>query len=154
MNRRHLIASGFVLTPLAALMLPACGDEGRWPEGMLPFKWDRDTCARCSMAISDRRFAAQIRGGPKNSAFKFDDIGCAATWYATKLADQPWITEAATRFWVAEFAGQGERWLDARRAYYLEGMSSPMGYNHAAYAEPQNSGIDFDALRQKTASGP
>jgi copper chaperone NosL len=32
--------------------------KGGWPDGMVEIKWDRDTCPRCSMVISDRRFAA------------------------------------------------------------------------------------------------
>jgi len=64
MDRRRFLAAGFALTPLAAA-LSACGKDEGWPEGMHPIKWDRDTCVRCSMVISDRRFAAEMRGGPK-----------------------------------------------------------------------------------------
>lgn len=151
MRRRALLAHGFVLTPLATL-LTACGDEGSWPKGMLPFKWDRDNCLRCGMAISDRRFPAQIRGGPKNTAFKFDDIGCAATWYDEKRKEYPWMMDVATRFWVADFGSKGERWLDARSAYYLSGKTSPMGYNYGAFSQAQSGSLDFNAMSRKTAS--
>ncbi|MEI8168915.1 MAG: nitrous oxide reductase accessory protein NosL [Rhodoferax sp.] len=150
MRRRDLLAHGFLLTPLATL-LTACGDEGHWPEGMVPFKWDRDNCTRCKMSISDHRFAVQLRGGPKNMAFKFDDIGCATTWRAEKLKEFPWMTEAATRFWVADFDSQGEKWLDARSAYYLAGKTSPMGYNYAAFAQAQTGTVAFEAMCQKTS---
>ena len=66
MRRRTLLAQGFALTPLATLVLSACGDDGDWAEGMLPIKWDRDTCLHCQMVISDKRFAVEIRGGPRN----------------------------------------------------------------------------------------
>lgn len=151
MRRRALLAHGFLLTPLATL-LTACGDEGVWPEGMLPFKWDRDVCLRCGMAISDKRFPAQIRGGPKKTAFKFDDIGCAATWYDEKLKEHPWMLEPATKFWVADYASKSLKWLDARSAHYLSGKTSPMGYNFGAYAVPQPGTLDFAAMSQKTAS--
>lgn len=151
MNRRRLLAHGFALTPLATLLLAACGDEGHWPQGMVAIKWDRDTCTRCKMSISDRRFAAQLRGGPKNTAFKFDDIGCATTWRAEKIKDHPWMQDAATRFWVADFSGKGEKWLDARSAHYLVGKTSPMGYNYAAFAERQPDTIGFDVMCQKTS---
>ena len=151
MRRRTLLAHGFALSPLATL-ITACGDEGNWPDGMLPFKWDRDICLRCGMAISDRRFPAQIRGGPKNTAFKFDDIGCAATWYDEKRKEHPWMPDAATRFWVADFAGKGDKWLDARSAYYLSGKTSPMGYNYAAFSDPQPGTLNFDAMSKITAS--
>ena len=57
MDRRHFLAAGVALTPLASL-LSACAAKGDWPEGMQEIKWDRDTCMRCAMAVSDRRFAA------------------------------------------------------------------------------------------------
>lgn len=150
MKRRNLLGYGFVLTPLAAL-LSACAEEGHWPDGMVPFKWDRDACTRCKMIISDRRFAAQIRGGPSNLAFKFDDIGCATTWRAEKLKEHPWATDTATRFWVADFSGKGERWLNAQSAHYLSGKTSPMGYNYAAFGEPLTDSIGFDSMCQKTS---
>jgi copper chaperone NosL len=58
---------------------------------MAEIKWDRETCVRCSMVISDRRFAAQLRGGPKNTVFKFDDIGCFAFWIRDHLKTYPWL---------------------------------------------------------------
>lgn len=150
MNRRSLLAHGFALTPLATLLLAACGEEGTWAEGMLPIKWDRDTCTRCKMVISDRRFACEMRGGPKATAFKFDDIGCAATWRAEKLAEHAWMTDSATRLWVADFTGKGDKWLDALSAHYLSGKTSPMGYNYAAFAQPQPDTIAFGPMGQKT----
>lgn len=74
--------SGLLLTPLAAA-LSGCR-KNAWPEDMVEIKWDRDTCARCSMVISDRRFAGEIRGGPDNTVFKFDDPGCLAFWLRKK----------------------------------------------------------------------
>lgn len=150
LRRRSLLAHGFALTPLASLLLAACGDEGSWAEGMVPIKWDRDTCTRCKMVISDRRFACQMRGGPKATAFKFDDIGCAATWRAEKLAEHPWMTDSATKLWVAEFGSKGDKWLDALSAHYLSGKTSPMGYNYAAFAQPQPDSIAFGPMGQKT----
>lgn len=150
MKRRSLLGHGFVLTPLAAL-LSACAEEGHWPDGMAPIKWDRDVCTRCKMTISDRRFTSQIRGGSSNLAFKFDDIGCATTWRAEKLKEYPWLTEAATRFWVADFSGKGEKWLNARSAHYLSGKTSPMGYNYAAFSEPLTDSIGFESMCQKTS---
>lgn len=154
MNRRHLLrhglTHGLALSPVAAALLAGCGqDEGHWAEGMLPIKWDRDTCARCNMVISDRRFAAQLRGGPRETAFKFDDIGCAASWCADKLKMHPWINDPATRLWVADASSQGTRWLDARRAHYVNGPRSPMGYDFAAQAQPAAGSVDFDTLARK-----
>ncbi len=86
MDRRRFLASGIAATPLAVALssLGACGKDDRWPEGMQPIKWDRDTCVVCNMVISDRRFAGQLRGGPKKTVFKFDDPGCVALWLNDK----------------------------------------------------------------------
>ncbi len=145
MDRRRFIAAGFALSPLAAA-LSACGRSGSWPEGMVEIKWDRDTCARCSMVISDRRFAAEMRGGEKDIAFKFDDIGCAVFWMRDKAQEHPWLANAATRFWVADSSGNGERWLEARKAHYAGGKKSPMGYNQGALAHAEAGAFDFSQM--------
>lgn len=148
MDRRRFLAdiaaAGFVMTPLAAL-LAGCG-RATMPEGMAEIKWDRDTCTRCSMVLSDRRFAAQARGGPKDQNFNFDDIGCATFW----LKAQPWGNDPATRIWVADVGSRGDaiHWLDARRAQYVGGRVSPMGYNFGAVAAPEPGSVDFQTLRE------
>ncbi|MBI2751477.1 MAG: hypothetical protein HYX43_19640 [Burkholderiales bacterium] len=152
MKRRSLLAHGFALTPLASLFLAACKDEAELPNGMVAFKWDRDVCTRCKMVISDRRFASQIRGGPNNTAYKFDDIGCAATWISEKLKEHPWLTDPATHIWVADFANPEKIWLHAASAHYVSGKASPMGYNYAAYAQAQTASIDFDTMGRKTSA--
>lgn len=149
-RRRFIVAStgqGLLLTPLAAA-LAACGGKGDWPEGMAEIKWDRDTCSRCSMVISDRRFAAEMRGGEKGIVFKFDDIGCAMIWLREKAREFPWMAEPATRLWVADAAGKGDRWLDARKAYFSGGAMSPMGYNQSAHAYAEGGSLPYEEMRQ------
>jgi nitrous oxide reductase accessory protein NosL len=151
MQRRRFLAMGLALTPIAAA-LSACGEKGDWPEGMAAIKWDRDTCVRCNMVISDRRFAAEMRGGPKQTVFKFDDVGCLVFWLRDKAQQFPWILEPATRMWVADAMsrpGESVRWLDPQQAHYLGGRTSPMGYNFAAIAQPQAGSIDFSTMRQQ-----
>jgi ABC-2 type transport system permease protein len=115
----RMLAGSFMLTPLAAA-LSGCSKSG-WPEGMVEIKWDRETCPRCSMVISDRRFAAELRGGPKDTAIKFDDIGCMTFWIRDKLKDMPWLADAATRMWVADSNSKGKEvtWLDPRKAQFI-----------------------------------
>jgi len=150
-SRRHflgqLAGSACLLTPLAAA-LSACG-KADLPDGMVEIKWDRDTCTRCSMAISDRRFACEVRGGPKNQAFKFDDIGCLVIWLRDKKAEYPWLAESATRYWVADLGNKAEimKWLDPRQAHYIT-KTSPMAYNFGAAAYPQMGSMDFESMRQ------
>jgi len=143
----RLTLGGFALTPLA-LALSAC-KKSEWPEGMVEIKWDRDVCPRCSMAISDRRFAAQLRGGPKNMAVKFDDIGCLTFWIRDNLKNHSWLEDPATRMWVADVTSKSKEviWLDPRKAQFIT-RTSPMGYNFGAVAYPQMGSLDFESMRQ------
>ena len=130
-----------LLLGAAALFLAACSGE---PEtGPVEVKWDRDTCKRCSMAVSDRHYAAQVRGGPKKQAFKFDDIGCAVHW----LKDQPWASDSATEIWVTDF--RSGKWLDARTAHYVTGKTTPMAYGYGASGEALPGSIGFEAVRKQ-----
>lgn len=124
-----------------ALLLAACSRE---PEtGPVELKWDRDTCVRCSMAISDRHYAVQVRGGPKKKVYKFDDIGCAVHW----LKDQPWGNDTAMEIWVTDF--RSGKWLDARTARYVTGKRTPMGYGFGATSEADVGSIDFGEARKR-----
>jgi nitrous oxide reductase accessory protein NosL len=139
---KRLAGAGFALTPIAAALLTGCKPSTDLPEGMVEIKWDRDTCVRCSMVISDRRFAAQVRGGPKQGSYKFDDIGCVVHW----LEQQEWGKDPAVRIWVAD--SQDQSWLDARKAWYVGAKTSPMGYNFAAVRGNIAGALDFQQTRE------
>ncbi|MET0092982.1 MAG: hypothetical protein ABW120_05585, partial [Sedimenticola sp.] len=82
----------FLLVPL----LVACNsDPGT---GAVEAKWDRDSCERCRMVLSDRKHSAQVRQPMPNGKSKvlmFDDIGCASLW----LEDKPWRDDPRTEIW-------------------------------------------------------
>lgn len=145
MRRRDFIrfsAVGWLLVGVKG-----CAKSGG-SDGWVDIKWDRDTCTRCRMVISDRRFAAEARGGPQNEVFKFDDIGCAVFW----LRDQTWADEKSTRLWVVDataHAVEPVSWLDARTAQYTAGRISPMGYNFAASATSHADAIAFEEMRRR-----
>lgn len=148
-DRRAFLKTGLGGLILVGTALPACSRAEGWPEGMVAIHWDRDTCARCRMVISDRRFAVEMRGGPKDEALKFDDIGCAVIWAKTL----PWAEDPATRLWVASVAGQsptgGPLWLDGRSAFYLADKTSPMGYNFGAIAQGGPGSLDYASMRER-----
>lgn len=135
-------ACALVATPLLA-GLAGCG-SARKAGGPQPISWDRDACTQCRMILSDRRFAVQLQGGPRDEHWVFDDIGCALTW----LRAQPWRASAPAQIWVAALDSRGDQvhWLDARRAHFVAGRSSPMGYNFGALAAPEPGSVGFDAL--------
>lgn len=123
---------------LAVFLLAACsGDPGTGP---VEVKWDRDTCERCRMVLSDRHHSAQVRGGPageKARVFMFDDIGCAVIW----LEDKSWKDDPRTEIWVSD-RRSGE-WLDARKAAYVGGELTPMEYGLGAQMEPAPGALNF-----------
>jgi len=150
-DRRRFLRAAFVLTPLAAAALSACGRATEnWAAGMAPIKWDRDACSQCGMVISDRRFAAEVCGSQNNQVFKFDDIGCSMHWLRDKAKEQPWSADPATRIWVADLESQDGKllWLDARAAHYTRN-TSPMGYNFGASGHDEAGAVDFQTMRQR-----
>lgn len=142
LTRRRMVG---LLSGLAALPLTGCfeGDQ-TGPEDIY---WDRDAGTLCNMLISDARFVAEVRGGPKRKLFKFDDIGCAVNW----LNDETWAAEAETEIWVADMSSTRETviWLKARDAHYLHGEMTPMNYGYGAYAAAKPGSIDFVELTSR-----
>jgi copper chaperone NosL len=124
--------------------LTACsGDPGTGP---LDVKWDRYTCERCRMVLSDRQHAAQVRVPQAEGRSKvvfFDDIGCAVVW----LEDRPFNDDPRTEIWVSDWR-TGD-WVDARKAVYLAGQVTPMEYGLGAQTEPNAQALDFAAARAR-----
>lgn len=128
---------------LTLLLLSACSDGPKTGPGKVRF--DRDTCERCIMAISDPNFAAQIRGGPageKQKLYKFDDLGCAVIW----LDQQQWKDNPAIEIWVSDYHN-GE-WIDARKAHYIKNQLTPMNYGLGAQPENAPEALDFRQARE------
>lgn len=139
MNRRNLLLGG---TAIPVLWLTGCGEKDTG-HGHGKVHWDRDACTRCNMILSDRKYAAQIRGGEKRKVYKFDDIGCALFWL--KEQKIPWGDAPDTEIWVTD-AQTGE-WLDAKTAHYLAGKTTPMLYGYGAYAQPVAGSVDFQTMK-------
>ena len=133
---------------LGLLAVAACGPaDGTGPAEV---RWDRDACERCRMAVSDRSYAAQVRGGPageRTAAFLFDDLGCAVLW----LAEQAWREDPRTEVWVADC--ESGQWLDGRSCAYLEGRLTPMdfglGARPASAAAVAGGALDWAAAGER-----
>jgi len=144
MDRRKFVATlpALAAGPYLGAVLTGCSSEPL--TGAAEIKWDRDTCERCRMVISDRAFAAQIRD-PMKKVHKFDDFGCAVFW-----KEHQTFSDAESEFWVVDSRAEpaGSKWLDARKAAYVGGKRSPMGYGYAGVADGTADAASFAEARK------
>ncbi len=133
-----------VVILLILAMTFGCGDHRQ--SGPAEITWDRDACDNCRMMISDRHFAAQVRGGEKRAAFLFDDLGCALKW----LDQQEWSTQPDVEVWVTDY--QSGEWLDAKDALYVSGLTSPMDYGFGATTEAADGRLAFSQVSEQVRS--
>ena len=102
-----------------------------------------DICASCKMAISEKRYAAELidRDG---ELLRFDDIGCMLRW----VEGQP---HEATAYFVADF--DSRKWVRAEEAYYVRSpelktpMSGIVAFQDASSAEAAAARYHGDRLR-------
>ncbi len=132
--------TGFTIA-LLTIVLTIVGCAGSDETGPGEVRWDRDTCARCVMAVSDRNYSAQVRGGPAQQRTKlnfFDDIGCAVFW----LGEQGWRDDPRTEIWVND-CESGE-WIDARQAWFVTGKTTPMDFGLGAVRDSVAGSLDYE----------
>jgi nitrous oxide reductase accessory protein NosL len=133
-------AAGLTATAVlcAMLLLAGCGEPNSGP---VEPRYDRTTCERCRMVLSDRRHAAQVRlaaGEGRSSVYFFDDLGCAVIW----LDEQPERTERLLEIWVNDWR-TGD-WIDARSASYVPDQVTPMGYGLGAQSDAAPATLTYD----------
>lgn len=119
-------------------LLTACGKEQT--TGAVEVRWDREICARCAMAVSDRKFSAQVRGGrtdKPSKVYKFDDLGCAVIW----LDKQNWRDDERTEVWVTDH--EDGQWIDARSAWYVKLQGTPMDYGLGAQLSKTGDALSY-----------
>lgn len=117
----------------AVFLISACSDQNTGP---VEVKWDRDVCERCRMMLSDRQHAAQVRGGEKNRAYKFDDVGGAILWLEENLEN-----DATTEVWVTDH--RDERWINAKQAWFITGHNTPMEFGLGAQSSQVEGAMSF-----------
>jgi len=136
---------------LAFALLAACWRSPTTGPGEL--KWDRQTCERCQMVISERRHAAQTRTVGDRRVHSFDDLGCALLW----LDEQGLLAGAPEEeIWVRDQAGA--QWVDAHGAHFESGQLTPMQYGWATASEGAALSVVHErvreAERQRRSQGP
>ena len=103
--------------------------EKKISDGLAKIRWDKDSCERCVMVMSEKGFAVQIENPTSKQKHKFDDIGCAVLWF--KEHNQNWFKES--KIWVKD--QKSLDWIDARSALWTYGNITPMNYGLAAYTQ-------------------
>ncbi len=99
---------------------------------------------QCAMTIKSENYAAQVIS-PSGTTWFFDDIGCLIKWLEDKE-----FKEKATIWTHAEDSGG---WIDARKAWYVLGASTPMKYGFGAREKKEKDAMDFDKMRLKMLRG-
>jgi copper chaperone NosL len=127
---------------LMAVLISACNEQQTGPAEV---KWDRDSCARCQMMLSERNYSAQVRvfpEGKRSKVYKFDDLGCAVLWLDT----QTYKDDLKTEIWVNDY--KTREWINAREAWYIKGEISPMGYGLGAQTQAADGALNYvDAIK-------
>lgn len=128
MKKYNLFRGSLIL--LVIIFLYSC--EKKDKNNLAKIHFDRDTCERCAMLISDREYVVQTRNIKTSKNKKFDDIGCAISWLTSNdNHDKNW--QKNTNIWVKD--AKNLKWIDAKTAIWTTGNISPMGYNLLAYTK-------------------
>lgn len=138
-KRRHLAKTAAGLW-LAVVPAVSCGSEPSPSELVL----GQEICSYCRMTIVQPELAAQAVQSDRTDFF--DEPGCLARW----VLQQSPPSEAA--LFVADF--ENGRWLDARKAFYVQSASlpTPMGSGLAAYGDEDRAGAAARRLQGRILS--
>jgi len=90
-------------------------------------EWDQDMCSRCVMVISDKKHAVLLKDPTTKVVYKFDDIGCMALWFKEEKIE---FKDSVVILITDSESGE---WIDARKAFYTTGNTTPMAFGFNAY---------------------
>ena len=114
----------FLSLYIASLLLCSCSKEINL-EAEAP-KWDVQTCDRCKMLVSDKKFSAQVVNPTDGKHFFFDDLGCALMWLQGKEAKE-WKDKAL----IYATDPRNGTWLNIKENELVSGYVTPMAYGIA-----------------------
>jgi hypothetical protein len=95
------------------------------------------------MIIKDQHFGAQVRGGPENKVYLFNELGSAILW----LEKQPWGNDETTKVWVIDY--NTGYWIDARFANYLPEQPTPMNYGFSAIKGSTKGSVNYETAKRR-----
>jgi copper chaperone NosL len=114
----------FIFLALCSLT-SACGKTEPQPVELAP----EDMCSFCRMAISEKRFAAELIT-QDGDTYKFDDIGCLLDFNRGRE-----VTQSIAASFVVDFETQ--EWVRGEEAYYLRSaeLKTPMSHGIVAFKD-------------------
>ncbi len=117
-THKHSVPPGLfqIAAVVSLLFLLGCQTSKIAPIALAP----EDMCAYCKMAISEKRYAAELIDS-EGQAFKFDDIGCMVNFIKNNKSS----TKVVAHF-VMDF--EERQWTKAEDAYYVRSseITAPM----------------------------
>ncbi|HLN99975.1 MAG TPA: nitrous oxide reductase accessory protein NosL [Pyrinomonadaceae bacterium] len=126
-SHKHSVARApFKLTALFSLVLVlGCETSKFEPVALAP----EDMCAYCKMAVSEKRYAAELIDA-EGQLFKFDDIGCMTNFLKNRKS-----TPAIKAYFVMDF--EERTWIKAADASYVHSpeLSTPMNGGIIAFRD-------------------
>lgn len=101
---------------ISATVLVSCQKQAVAPIALAP----EDMCTYCKMAISEKRYAAELIDDD-GQAFKFDDIGCMSNFVTGQKAEMK-----IAAYFVIDF--ESRQWTKADDAFYVHSpeLKTPM----------------------------
>jgi copper chaperone NosL len=110
---------------IAGMFLASCQKNIIEPVALAP----EDMCAYCKMAISEKRYAAELIDS-EGQAFKFDDIGCMVNFINARKN-----TTKVVAYFVMDF--DERQWTRAQGAYFVRSseITAPMNGGVIAFQD-------------------
>lgn len=117
-----------VIALVIGSVMISCGSQD---SGLPRIRYGEETCDRCRMIISEKRFAAAYRTD-SGALRKFDDLGCAILY--PKEQD-----ETVAQLWGYDY--EETNWLDVRQAFLVHSseLLTPMGYGIAVLSTAEQA---------------
>src|SRR6266540_6500770 len=114
---------------IGVTVLANCQKQSVGPVALAP----EDTCSYCKMAISEKRYAAELIDS-EGQAFKFDDIGCMANFIKSKRNASKTIA-----YFVMDY--DERQWIKAEDAFYVRSseLRTPMNGGVVALKNESNA---------------